>query len=120
MAVSPVIAGVRCRCPNCGEGRLFERALRFKDRCDVCEADFTIADVGDGGAFFVSFLALALIVPAAMIVEFALAPPVWLHVILWPPLTTFMCVALLRPMKATLFALQWVNKAGEVTPKDLH
>lgn len=113
MAVSALSAGLKCRCPNCGEGYLYRGFLAFKDRCDACGADLTIADTGDGGSFFVMFAALILIVPSAMFFEFALHPPVWLHIIIWPPLTFAFCLFLLRPTKALLFALQWKHKAGE-------
>lgn len=111
--VSPFSAGIRCRCPNCGEGRVFRGFLKFKDRCEACEADLTIADAGDGPAFFVMFIALIVIVPSAMIFELAVSPPRWVHILIWPPVTFAFCLALLRPFKATLFALQWRHKAGE-------
>jgi uncharacterized protein (DUF983 family) len=113
MAVSPISAGLRCRCPNCGEGQLFRGFLKFKDRCDACEADLTIADVGDGASFFVMWIALIIVVPAAMVFELLASPPTWIHFILWPPITIVVCMFLLRPFKATLFALQWKHKAGE-------
>lgn len=113
MAVSALSAGLRCRCPNCGEGQVFDGFLRFKARCDACDADLTIADAGDGPAFFVMFAALIVIVPSAMFFEFAFRPPGWLHVLIWPPLTFAFCLALLRPTKALLFALQWKHKAGQ-------
>ena len=59
------------------------------------------------------FAALILIVPSAMFFEFAMHPPVWLHAIIWPPLTFAFCLFFLRPVKALLFALQWKHKAGE-------
>lgn len=111
--VSPLSAGLRCRCPNCGEGQVFRGYLRFKERCDACEADLTIADAGDGPAFFVMFAALIVIVPSAMFLEFALKPPLWVHVLIWPIVTFAFSMALLRPFKALLFALQWRNRAGE-------
>jgi uncharacterized protein (DUF983 family) len=113
MAVSALSAGLRCRCPNCGEGRLYRGFLTFKERCDACEADLTIADTGDGASFFVMFAALILIVPSAMFFEFAFRPPAWVHVLIWPPLTLGFCLTLLRPIKALLFALQWKHKAGQ-------
>ena len=118
MAVSAISAGMRCRCPNCGEGQLYAGFLRFKDRCAACEADFSIADTGDGAAFFVMFLALIFIAPAAMLFELAASPPRWVHVVLWPPITIAFCLFLLRPFKATLFALQWKHKAGEARFED--
>ncbi len=111
--ISPLSAGLRCRCPNCGEGQVFRGFLKFKERCDACEADLTIADAGDGPAFFVMFAALIVIVPTAMFLELALSPPVWVHVLIWPPITFAFSMLLLRPFKAILFALQWRNKAGE-------
>jgi uncharacterized protein (DUF983 family) len=113
MAVSPISAGLRCRCPNCGEGQLYRGFLKFKEQCDACGADLTIADVGDGASFFVMWIALIVIVPAAMIFELIVSPPLWVHVLLWVPAIVIVCLALLRPFKATLFALQWKHKAGE-------
>ena len=113
MAVSPFTAGIRCRCPNCGEGRVFAGFLRFKDRCDACGADLTIADAGDGPSFFVMFAALIFIVPSAMFFEFAFRPPSWVHILIWPPITLAFSLFFLRPVKALLFALQWRHKAGE-------
>jgi len=118
MAVSALSAGMKCRCPNCGEGQVFEGFLRFKTRCGACDADLTIADAGDGPAFFVMFAALIFIVPSAMFFEFAFRPPGWVHVLIWPPLTIAFCLALLRPVKALLFALQWKHKAGQAQLDD--
>jgi uncharacterized protein (DUF983 family) len=113
MAVSPISAGLRCRCPNCGEGRVFRAYLKFKERCDACGADLTIADVGDGASFFVMWAALIIIAPAAMIFELTVRPPTWVHVLIWPPVIVILCMLLLPPFKATLFALQWKNNAGQ-------
>lgn len=113
MAVSAFSAGIRCRCPNCGEGSVFRGFLAFKDRCGACDADFTIADAGDGPSFFVMFAALIFIVPSAMFFEFAFRPPGWVHILIWPPITLGFSMLALRPVKALLFALQWKHKAGE-------
>jgi len=118
MAVSPISAGLRCRCPNCGEGRLYRGFLTFKERCDACDADFTVADTGDGASFFVMFAALIVIVPSAMFFELAFHPSPWLHALIWPPVTIAFCLFLLRPIKATLFALQWANHAGQAKFED--
>ncbi len=113
MAVSAISTGLSCRCPNCGEGQVFRGFLKFKERCEACDADLTIADTGDGASFFVMFAALIFIVPSAMFLEFAFRPPGWVHALLWPPITVLFCLGLLRPIKSLLFALQWKHKAGE-------
>ena len=116
--VSPLKAGLLCRCPNCGEAPVFDGFLKFRDKCPHCGADLTVADSGDGPAFFVMFLALIFIAPAAMIFELALSPPMWVHFVVWPPVIIGFCLALLRPFKAVLFALQWRHKAGEAKFED--
>jgi uncharacterized protein (DUF983 family) len=64
------------------------------------------------------FAALIVIVPASMILELALSPPVIVHLLLWPPVTFGFCLALLRPFKATFFALQWRHRAGQASFRD--
>jgi uncharacterized protein (DUF983 family) len=117
--VSPFTAGMKCRCPNCGEGQVFRGFLTFKDSCEACGADFTIADSGDGPAFFVMFLVLIIVVPAAMLTELFFRPHWIVHVILWVPATFALSMLFLRPFKSLLFALQWKNKAGEARFEDL-
>jgi uncharacterized protein (DUF983 family) len=61
---------------------------------------------------------LILVVPAAMVFELVVSPPIWVHVLLWVPAIVVVCLMLLRPFKATLFALQWKHKAGEAKFED--
>ena len=50
---------------------------------------------------------------AALYVEIAYEPPIWLHLTIWLPLAVIVCLALLRPMKGLAVSLQYVNKAQE-------
>lgn len=113
--VSPVMAGLRCRCPACGEGRVFTSYLKLAAQCPVCGEDFTKADTGDGPAFFVSFAALILFAPAFFIVPL-IHMPIWAKVagilLIIAAMTAF-CIALLPPGKSLMMALQWRHKAGE-------
>jgi uncharacterized protein (DUF983 family) len=101
-------SGLLCRCPRCGTGKLYAGYLKFTDRCTVCDLDYRFADAGDGPAVFV-----ILIVACALAVELNFQPPYWVHAVLWLPLTLVICLGLLPPFKATLFALQYRNQAGE-------
>jgi uncharacterized protein (DUF983 family) len=106
-------SGLRCRCPRCGRGRLFSAYLKIAPSCSECALDYSIADAGDGPAVFVILVAGALIAAAAAFVEINFRPPYWMHVLIWLPATVGLCLALLPPFKATLFALQYRNRAGE-------
>ena len=106
-AVSPLRAALGCRCPRCGEGKLFAGLLTVRPVCAACGLDFSAEDAGDGPQVFVIFLLGALVVALALFVELKFAPPLWLHLVLWTPLTLAGALLLLRPLKAGLIALQY-------------
>jgi uncharacterized protein (DUF983 family) len=118
-AVSPFLAGIRCRCPQCGEGELFQGYLRFRDHCRVCNADFKAADSGDGPAVFVILIVGAIVAPLLIILQYGFDLPGWLALTLTMAAAIALCLWLLRPFKATLFALQWKHKAREATHEDV-
>jgi uncharacterized protein (DUF983 family) len=110
---TPVLRGLRSRCPRCGGGRLFEGFLTLRGRCESCGLDYSFADAGDGPAVFVILLAGFLVVFAALAVEFAYSPPYWVHAVLWLPLILIVTLGPLRPMKGLMIALQYHHKAAE-------
>lgn len=111
--VSPYLAGIRCRCPRCGQGKLFAGFLDLAKRCDVCGLDNRFADAGDGPAVFVILIAGFLVVGLAVVVEFIWRPPYWVHAVLWIPAVLFVTLGMLRPLKGVLVALQFHHKAAE-------
>jgi len=111
--VNPFVTGIACRCPACGEGALFEGYLKVRARCEACGLDLRAADSGDGPAVFIIIIVGMITCFAALFTEFAYHPPVWLHLVLWLPLGTILTLALLRPFKGVLIALQFHNKASE-------
>lgn len=47
---------IRQRCPRCGDGRLFERALTMRPACPECDLDFFGQDGAQyGGALVLSY-----------------------------------------------------------------
>ncbi|MBO0765786.1 MAG: DUF983 domain-containing protein [Hyphomicrobiaceae bacterium] len=111
---SPFAAGLGGRCPRCGQGPLFRSGLILRDTCERCGLSFAFADSGDGPAVFAIFILGFLVLAAALVVEFRLQPPVWVHILLWGVLTPILALGLLRVLKATLIALQYKHRAGEV------
>ena len=106
-------AGLRCRCPRCGEGRLFSGFLRIAPSCERCGLSFAFADPADGPAFFVmSGVGVAVIALWAWAVV-VFEPPLWAQFATVFPALIGLCLATLRPMKAWLVAEQYVHKAEE-------
>jgi uncharacterized protein (DUF983 family) len=111
--VSPYVAGLTCRCPRCGRGKLYDGFLTLAPRCDACGLDYAFTDAGDGPAVFVILFAGFVVVAAALIVEVKYQPPFWLHAALWLPLVLLTTILPLRVTKALLIALQYHHKAAE-------
>jgi uncharacterized protein (DUF983 family) len=112
-AHNPLLAGLRGRCPNCGDGYLFDGFLKVAPRCEACGFDLAKADSGDGPAVFVILVAGFVVAFAALFTEIAYRPPIWLHLVIWLPLTLVLCLALLRPFKGAMLAAQFMNRASE-------
>jgi uncharacterized protein (DUF983 family) len=53
-----------------------------------------------------------IVVGLALVVEFTLHPPYWVHALLWIPLVLGLSLGLLRPLKGLLIAQQYRHSAG--------
>jgi uncharacterized protein (DUF983 family) len=111
--VSPFAAGLGCKCPRCGRGRLFAGMLRVADKCEACGLDLAKHDSGDGPAVFVILILGFVVVGLALWVELAYEPPFWVHALLWVPFIVIGALLMLRPFKATLIALQYKHRWSE-------
>jgi uncharacterized protein (DUF983 family) len=110
---SPIIAGLKCRCPRCGEGKLFRGFLTLAPACDKCGLDFSFADPADGPAFFVMSGVGIVIIGLFAWVEVRFHPPIWVHLVTVFPALIIACLGALRPVKAWLVASQYIHKAEE-------
>ena len=101
------------RCPQCGGGRLFDGYLKLAPNCTNCGLDYAFIDAGDGPAVFVILLIGFIVVGLALFVEVSYSPPLWVHFLLWLPLTLVLCLPLLRILKGLMIGLQYKNRAAE-------
>ncbi len=115
LAESPPIVTVALRslCPRCGSRTLFAGWARFAERCSHCELDFTRFNVGDGPAAFLTLILGTLVVAMAITLELTVHPPLWLHMLIWIPVTLAGVVLSLRAAKAALLAAEYRNAARE-------
>jgi uncharacterized protein (DUF983 family) len=105
--VSPVRAALTCRCPRCGEGRIFSGLLTVRSACPVCGLDLSAEDAGDGPAVFLILLLGAVAVGIAAWMEIEFEPPIWVHLLVLTPIILGGAIGLLRPLKAYMIALQY-------------
>ena len=110
--------GLKGRCPNCAEGTVFKGFLKFADHCEACGFSYAEEDVADGPAVFIIFLASFIIVPLALGHQLLFDAPIFVVLIVWVPILILFCLALLRPFRGLMFALQIRNKATEIRNDD--
>jgi uncharacterized protein (DUF983 family) len=113
LAHSSMETGLRCRCPRCGEGKLYQGFLKMAPSCDRCGLDYGFAEPADGPAFFVMSGVGVLVIAVWAWAAVALQPPLWLQFATVFPALILGCLGALRPVKAWLVAEQYVHKAEE-------
>jgi uncharacterized protein (DUF983 family) len=102
-----MLRGFRCRCPACGEGKLFRAFLKVDDTCPACGEELHHHRADDFPAYLVIVIVGHIVVPLVLGVETHFAPSYWIHLALWLPLTLGLSLSLLQPVKGAVVALQW-------------
>lgn len=101
------IRGLLCRCPNCGEGKIFDGFLTVAPRCEVCDEDLSLHRADDLPAYLNIFVVGHVVVGAVMVLM------TWKLMSMWTTLfvAIFLCVAsaflLMRPLKGMVVGIQW-------------
>lgn len=111
--VSPYAAGLGCKCPRCGQGPLFDGYLKLRKECEQCRLDYAKADSGDGPAVFVIFIVGFAAVAMAFVARYVLYAPIGVALFISMAFAIGSILLIIRPLKATMIALQYANKASE-------
>ena len=99
--------GFRCRCPRCGEGKLFRAFLKVADHCSACGLDFSPHRADDLPAYLVIIIVGHIVVPLALWIETNYSPAVWLQLAIYLPITFASSLLLLQPVKGAVVGFQW-------------
>jgi uncharacterized protein (DUF983 family) len=101
------IRGALCRCPNCGEGRMFGAYLKVVDACEACGEELHHHRADDAPPYVVMSIIGHIIIAGVLSMEVAWHPEIWVHLVLWMPLTVILSLLLLPPVKGALVGVQW-------------
>ena len=75
--------------------------------------DYTKNDSADGPAVFMIFVLGFTLVPLALLFENIIAPPLWVHALLWSVVALGLTVGMLKPLKSYIIALQYKHRPGD-------
>lgn len=99
--------GLRCRCPSCGEGKIFRAFLKIADKCPACGENLSHHRADDLPAYLVIVIVGHIIVPIALWIETNYAPSMLLQLAFYLPFTLVSSLLLLQPVKGAVVGLQW-------------
>lgn len=94
-------------CPACGQGALFEGFLTVKPACSGCGLELHHQRADDAPPYLTMFVVGHIIVPLMLVVEKLWQPELWIHFVLWLPLTLLLSLWLLPRIKGAVIGLQW-------------
>ena len=104
---SAMLRGAFGRCPACGEGALNRAYLKVADQCGHCGQALHHHRADDAPAYFTMLVVGHVVVGGLLTVEQAFAPPTWVQLAIWLPLTLVLSLVLLPMIKGALIGLQW-------------
>ncbi len=113
-----LIDAIKCKCPNCHKGDLFAGVLKLRDECANCGMSFKDAETADGPAFFVMTIVGFIVTPLLFLFTMGLKMSPLLAFLLLVPITLGLCIGLLRPFKAGIYAIQKYKNFKEAKAKD--
>jgi uncharacterized protein (DUF983 family) len=99
--------GFRRRCPQCGTGKIFSGYTRVADNCSHCEEEMFHQRADDAPPYVTIMIVGHIIVPGLVMMERNLAPPTWVQMSVWLPLTLALSLSLLPLVKGAIVGLQW-------------
>ena len=113
-----MLRGALARCPHCGIGPMFEGFLGVHDACPHCGEELHHHRADDAPPYVVMFIVGHVVIGAMLVYEMAAQPAMWLHAAIFMPMTVIMSLALLRPVKGALIALQWAKRMHGFDPEE--
>lgn len=104
-----MVTGMKCRCPACGEGKMFRAYLKVSDECSNCGEQLHHHRADDAPPYLVIFIVGHIIVGIMLHIEMvhSVAPMIYLWTMI--PLTIVMSLLLLPVVKGAVVAAQWAN-----------
>lgn len=99
--------GAQCRCPACGEGRLFAGYLKVADHCEACGEALHHHRADDLPPYITITIVGHIIVTLVLAVEMFADYSTLTQMIVWPLLTLVLALALMRPVKGAVVGYQW-------------
>lgn len=102
-----VLRGLRKRCPNCGQGRIYRRYLKPVEQCERCGEPLGHIRTDDFAPWLTILVLGHVLVPSVFAIERLYSPPLWVHATVWGPLIVLLVLSVLPHTKGACLGLMW-------------
>jgi uncharacterized protein (DUF983 family) len=112
-----IINGLRCRCPKCGEGKLFRAYLKVNDTCPNCGEEL-FHHKADDLPPYISIVIVGHVIVGLMLhleMEYTISPMWYLATMV--PIAVILPLITLPSIKGAVVGLQWANRMHGFDPK---
>lgn len=104
--------GLRRRCPNCGEGRLFAGFLKVRATCEACGHDNGRYRADDAPPYFTILIVGHVAIAPLLAFPFIWTWPVGYVLLATLPALVLFTLALLPLVKGAVLGAHWAVEAG--------
>jgi uncharacterized protein (DUF983 family) len=102
--------GAMCKCPHCGQGKMFRAYLKVADQCDVCGEELNLHRADDFPPYIAITIVGHIIVLLMMHLDMTYHIQPITYVVTMVPLAIVMPLAMLPSIKGAIVGLQWANR----------
>ena len=102
-----IIKGVKCRCPNCGEGKMFNKWLKVSPKCTHCGEELYHERAQDFPPYITITIVGHIVVTLLLIVEANIELSMNTHLMIWIPLAFALSLLMMQPVKGGVVGMQW-------------
>ncbi|MDB5460508.1 MAG: zinc-finger protein [Caulobacteraceae bacterium] len=101
--------GMKMRCPNCGEGKLYRKYLKVQD-CPVCGNENSLYPADDAPPYFTILIVGHLVVAPLLFFPFIWRSPTWLVLGTTLPALLALTMLFLPVVKGAVVGAHWALK----------
>lgn len=102
--------GTLCRCPHCGEGKMFRAYLKVADQCDVCGEELSHHRADDFPPYIAIMIVGHLLVGIMLHMDMVWHVNPMMYLYSMVPLAVVLPLMMLPSIKGAIVGLQWSNR----------
>lgn len=102
--------GTLCRCPHCGQGKMFRAYLKVADQCDVCGEELSHHRADDFPPYIAIMIVGHLLVGIMMHMDMVWHVNPMTYLLSMIPLAVILPLAMLPSIKGAIVGLQWATR----------